>query len=71
MPVGGLQSSELLRDRTGLTTGQVSKTTLIVGVGMRIVMKSLETILKTNLGVWMTQPLFYLTFLSELFFLFR
>lgn len=42
-----------------------------VGVGMRIVMKSLETILKTNLGVWMTQPLFYLTFLSELFFLFR
>ena len=69
--MGGLQSSELLRDRTGLTTGQVSKTTLIVGVGMRIVMKSLETILKTNLGVWMTQPLFYLTFLSELFFLFR
>lgn len=49
--MGHTQSSKLLGDRTDVTTGQISKTMLIDGEWMRIVMKSLGATLNTNLGV--------------------
>ena len=48
--MGHAQSSKLLRDGTDVTTGLISKTTLIGGKWMMIVMKSLGATLNTNLG---------------------